>query len=66
MGKYRLEVHAARTVDVSAVSRMRKKLKQSAEFQALDEAVQKEALEKIKTEVLDARYEYLLLCSSLY
>jgi uridylate kinase len=56
LGKHELQVHAAKVADTTAVSRERKKLKKSAEFQALDEAGKKAALDDIKEQTLDSRY----------
>jgi len=53
-------VHAAKIADASAVSRERKKLKQSAEFQVLDEAGKKAALDDIKQQTLNSRYVHTL------
>src|ERR1700739_138653 len=58
LGKHGLQVHAAKTADASAVSRQRKKLKQSTEFQALDEAGKKAPLDDIKDQTLNSRYVY--------
>jgi hypothetical protein len=56
METHQRAVHAASTVDSSAISRQRKKLKKSSEFNSMTEEAKQQALAKIKEDTLHERY----------
>jgi uridylate kinase len=56
MTQHQLAVHAANAADATAVSRNKKKLIKSAQYQAMTEAGKKAALEDVKERILNERF----------